>query len=303
MFNLPQARFLARKSQHAFSRIKKAGGCLFAHAFKGWARSRSSRWASASKNIRAAPRVIRPWLARKSPAPGRGCCRCFRSWRSRWACWSSGRPSPRSIGTGRLITSALVSWSLLWCAKTGAAGHCAAGKGAGRHGERGRAGHRPRARRSRGARSAGHISCVLSSSAPRSDGRGIFWLTIYLILGALLSGYLWAFIQDVPLLPGDYFRQLACDRRYFQNAAPRAQNRRVWLCDIAIKTPNHGLAQPLQLGEVSQATVRPVAPKASSRASSYEALLASRHLPGGLTCSSIAARMKVNTRNSGYAGD
>src|SRR6266700_1090063 len=38
---------------------------------------------------------------------------------------------------------------------------------------------------------------------------GMFSLTVYLILGALVSGYLWAFIQDVPLLPGDYFRQLA----------------------------------------------------------------------------------------------
>ena len=38
---------------------------------------------------------------------------------------------------------------------------------------------------------------------------GIFSLTVYLILGALVSGYLWAFIQDVPLRPGDYFRQLA----------------------------------------------------------------------------------------------
>src|SRR5207249_9259941 len=29
---------------------------------------------------------------------------------------------------------------------------------------------------------------------------GLFALTVYLILGALVSGYLWAFIQDVPLL-------------------------------------------------------------------------------------------------------
>ncbi len=41
---------------------------------------------------------------------------------------------------------------------------------------------------------------------------GVFALTVYLILGALLSGYLWAFLQDVPLRPGDYFRQLATAR-------------------------------------------------------------------------------------------
>src|SRR5438067_3090168 len=38
---------------------------------------------------------------------------------------------------------------------------------------------------------------------------GVFSLTVYLILGALVSGYLWAFLQDVPLRPIDYFRQLA----------------------------------------------------------------------------------------------
>ena len=37
------------------------------------------------------------------------------------------------------------------------------------------------------------------SQAARSD----------LILCALGSGYLWAFLQNLPLLPGDYFRQLA----------------------------------------------------------------------------------------------
>src|SRR5260221_12063996 len=33
---------------------------------------------------------------------------------------------------------------------------------------------------------------------------GVFALTVYLILGALISGYLWAFLQDLPLLPADY---------------------------------------------------------------------------------------------------
>src|SRR3989441_2795433 len=42
--------------------------------------------------------------------------------------------------------------------------------------------------------------------APRVTGMAIavFALTVYLILGALISGYLWAFIQDVPLRPGEY---------------------------------------------------------------------------------------------------
>ena len=35
---------------------------------------------------------------------------------------------------------------------------------------------------------------------PRMIGMGlaVFALTIYLILGALVSGYVWAFLQDVP---------------------------------------------------------------------------------------------------------
>ena len=37
---------------------------------------------------------------------------------------------------------------------------------------------------------------------------GIFSLTVYLIIGALASGYLFAFLQDVPLTPGDYFKQM-----------------------------------------------------------------------------------------------
>ena len=45
---------------------------------------------------------------------------------------------------------------------------------------------------------------------PRVAGMavGIFALTVYLIIGALVSGYIWAFVQDVPLRPVDYFSQL-----------------------------------------------------------------------------------------------
>jgi len=87
---------------------------------------------------------------------------------------------------------------------------------------------------------------------------GVFALTVYLILGALVSGYFWAFLQDVPLLPGDYFRQLA--------AALSGLDFLLLTCKacffgfiIAIVTCYHGLAQPLRLEEVSHATVRAVA--------------------------------------------
>ena len=86
---------------------------------------------------------------------------------------------------------------------------------------------------------------------------GVFSLTVYLILGALLSGYLWAFLQDVPLLPGDYFSQLAGALSY-HDFVMLAIKTGVFGFIIAIVTCYHGLAQPLQLDEVSRATVRAV---------------------------------------------
>jgi len=87
---------------------------------------------------------------------------------------------------------------------------------------------------------------------------GVFCLTVYLILGALLSGYIWAFVQDVPLRPGDYFRQLtgALSGMDFALLAVKT-----WTFGfiIAIVTCYHGLAQPLRLEEISYATVRAVA--------------------------------------------
>jgi phospholipid/cholesterol/gamma-HCH transport system permease protein len=87
---------------------------------------------------------------------------------------------------------------------------------------------------------------------------GLFSLTIYLILGALLSGYLWAFLQDVPLLPGEYFAQLAAalDVTDFVVLAAKSA---LFGAIIAVVTCYHGLAQPLRLEEVSGATVRAVA--------------------------------------------
>ncbi len=87
---------------------------------------------------------------------------------------------------------------------------------------------------------------------------GVFSLTIYLIIGALLSGYLWAFIQDVPLRPGDYFRQLAGSLRGLDFAVLAVKTSAFGFV-IAVVTCYHGLAQPLRLEEVSYATVRAVA--------------------------------------------
>ena len=86
----------------------------------------------------------------------------------------------------------------------------------------------------------------------------IFALTIYLILGAVVSGYLWAFLQDVPLLPGDYFRQLAVALGWMDFLL-LALKTASFGGIIAIVTCYHGLAQPLHLEQVSAATVSAVA--------------------------------------------
>ena len=87
---------------------------------------------------------------------------------------------------------------------------------------------------------------------------GVFALTVYLILGALLSGYLWAFLQDVPLRPGDYFHQLAAALSGLDFAL-LAIKAVAFGSIIAVVTCYHGLAQPLRLEEVSRATVAAIA--------------------------------------------
>ncbi|MCX6902275.1 MAG: ABC transporter permease [Verrucomicrobia bacterium] len=84
---------------------------------------------------------------------------------------------------------------------------------------------------------------------------GVFSLTVYLLLGALFSGYLWAFLQDVPLQPGDYIRQLAgaLDGLDFVLIGLKTS---FFGTVIAVVTCYHGLAQPLRLEEVSTATTQ-----------------------------------------------
>jgi phospholipid/cholesterol/gamma-HCH transport system permease protein len=85
----------------------------------------------------------------------------------------------------------------------------------------------------------------------------IFSLTVYFIIVTLLSGYLFAFLQDVPLLPGEYFRQLAVSLRW-EDFALLALKTCSFGIVIAVVTCYQGLAQPLQIEEVSAATTRAV---------------------------------------------
>ena len=86
---------------------------------------------------------------------------------------------------------------------------------------------------------------------------GIFSLTIFLILGALASGYLFAFLQDVPLTPGDYFKQIA-EALNWLDFVLLALKSAAFGFFIAIVTCYHGLAQPLRLEDVSRVAVRAV---------------------------------------------
>lgn len=83
---------------------------------------------------------------------------------------------------------------------------------------------------------------------------GVFALTVYVILGALVSGYVWAFLQDVPLLPGEYLNQLAGALRA-ADFVLLALKTLGFGGIIAIVTCYCGLGQPLSLLQVSRATV------------------------------------------------
>ncbi len=86
----------------------------------------------------------------------------------------------------------------------------------------------------------------------------IFSLTVYLILVAVGSGYLFVFLQDVPLLPGDYFGQIARALAW-EDFALLGLKTATFGAIIATVTCYQGLAQRLRLEEVSDATTRAVA--------------------------------------------
>lgn len=95
---------------------------------------------------------------------------------------------------------------------------------------------------------------------PRVVGMGVavFALTVYFILGTLFSGYLFAFLTNVPLRPDEYVHQLA-DALKGLDFAILAVKSCLFGVVIAVITCYHGLAQPLRLEEVSRAAIRAVA--------------------------------------------
>lgn len=86
---------------------------------------------------------------------------------------------------------------------------------------------------------------------------GVFSLAVYLIIGSLASGYLWAFLENVPLTPGDYFHQLMGALTWLDFVL-LALKTLIFGFVIAMVTCYHGLAQPLRLEEVARVAVQAV---------------------------------------------
>ena len=104
------------------------------------------------------------------------------------------------------------------------------------------------------------IDPILYLVVPRVIGMAlsVFALTIYFISFTLLSGYIFAFIEGVSILPGDYFRQLA-GALIWQDFVLLALKTIAFGTLIAIVTCFEGLAQPLRLEGISRATTSAVA--------------------------------------------
>jgi phospholipid/cholesterol/gamma-HCH transport system permease protein len=82
-------------------------------------------------------------------------------------------------------------------------------------------------------------------------------LTVYLVITSLLSGYLFVFVQDVPLLPGDYFAQIAGALTWIDFILLGLKTV-LFGSLIALITSYEGLARPLHLEEVAGASTRAV---------------------------------------------
>jgi phospholipid/cholesterol/gamma-HCH transport system permease protein len=85
----------------------------------------------------------------------------------------------------------------------------------------------------------------------------VFCLTTYLVLVAILSGWLFAFLQDVPIRPGAYFAQLG-DALLWQDFALFGLKTLSFGGLIAVVSCYHGLSRPMRFEEISTVTERAV---------------------------------------------
>jgi len=85
----------------------------------------------------------------------------------------------------------------------------------------------------------------------------VFCLATYLVFIAIGSGFIFAFIQDVPLTIGNYLDQLSNALRW-EDFVLFALKTTLFGAIIAVVSCYHGLARPLRVEEVSRVTARAV---------------------------------------------
>ncbi|MEI7728158.1 MAG: ABC transporter permease [Verrucomicrobiota bacterium] len=84
-----------------------------------------------------------------------------------------------------------------------------------------------------------------------------FTLTVFLVITSLIGGYVFIFLQDVPLMPGEYFRQLASALTYL-DFVMLAFKTVVFGTYIAATTCYQGLSHPVALDQIASAANRAV---------------------------------------------
>jgi len=82
-------------------------------------------------------------------------------------------------------------------------------------------------------------------------------LTVYFILGTLASGYLFAFVNNIPLKPGEYVQQLT-DALSGLDFVILALKSCLFGVVIAVISCYHGLARPLRLVQVPGAAIHAI---------------------------------------------
>ena len=85
----------------------------------------------------------------------------------------------------------------------------------------------------------------------------VFCLTVYFLIGSLLSGYLFCFLQQLPLTPMDYVDRIA-QALGWEDFLVLLLKTLGFGSAIAVITCYQGLARPLRLEQVPEATTRAV---------------------------------------------
>ena len=84
---------------------------------------------------------------------------------------------------------------------------------------------------------------------------GLFCLTVYVLVVELASGFLWAFVQNVPILPSAYLAQFAAALHPMDFVALGLKSSAFGVI-IALVVCYHGLAHPMSVEELPRAGAR-----------------------------------------------